>query len=274
MEEMTETLSEKMKRYENENITKLKSKTPVIIRLDGKAFHTFTKDLDKPFDKDLSDIMQYTAMGLANEIQNVKFIYSQSDEISLLLTDWDNPNTDTWYGYRVQKMTSVSASIATVKFNQAVMKVIAKYKDILSEPVVVYRDGKFYRADDISSLENKELKWAIWENKQFKAIFDSRAFNLPMEEVSNYFLYRYRDAKRNSIQALAQSEFSQKQLANVSCPEMIAMVKEKTGLDYNKLSSVQKVGFAIYKDDNGNWLLDKEVPDIYENREYVEKWLK
>ena len=263
MEEMTETLSEKMKRFESENITKLKPKTPVIIRLDGKAFHTFTRGLTKPFDKDLSDIMQYTAMKLAEEIQNVKFIYSQSDEISILLTDWDNPNTDTWYGYRVQKMTSVSASVATLAFNEKIERLTSEYWSKMMSKYIPWEEEKLYKE-----------RYDIWKSKKFKALFDSRAFNLDLDEVSNYFLYRYKDAKRNSAQALAQSEFSQKQLVNVSCPEMIEMVKEKTGIDYNDLPSVQKVGFAIYKDDNGNWLLDTEVPDIYENREYVEKWLK
>lgn len=263
MEEMTETLSEKMKRLENEVTIKLKPKTPVIIRLDGKAFHTFTRGLDKPFDKDLSDIMQYTAMKLAEELQNVKFIYSQSDEISILLTDWDNPNTDTWYGYRVQKMTSVSASIATLAFNEKVLDTTSKYWSLMMTKDIPWEDEKLYKE-----------KYDLWKSKKFNALFDSRVFNLDKEEVSNYFLYRYKDAKRNSAQALAQSEFSQKQLAGVSCPDMIEMVKEKTGVDYNELSSLQKVGFAIYKDEDGNWLLDKEVPDIYENREYVEKWLK
>ena len=263
MGDITETLSEKMKRLENKDVVKLQSKTPVIIRLDGKAFHTFTKGLDKPFDKDLSDIMQYTAMSLASEIQNVKFIYSQSDEISLLLTDWDKSTTDTWYGYRVQKMTSVSASIATLAFNENILDTTSKYWGLMMTKDISWEDEKLYRE-----------KYDLWKSKKFKALFDSRVFNLDKEEVSNYFLYRYKDAKRNSAQALAQSEFSQKQLVGVSCPDMIEMVKEKTGIDYNELSSLQKVGFAIYKDEDGNWLLDKEVPDIYENREYVEKWLK
>ena len=271
--DVNETLADKMKRFETEVNIKLEVKKPVIIRLDGKAFHTFTKCLDKPFDKDLSEIMQYTAMKLAEEIQNVKFIYSQSDEISILLTDWDNPNTDTWYGNRVQKMTSISASIATARFNQAIMKVISKYKDIMAEPIVEFRNGKFYRADNIQ-LEGKELKFAIWNSKQFQAMFDSRVFNLEPEEVSNYFLYRYMDAKRNSIQALAQSQFSHKQLNGKKVEDMIEMVKEKTGIDYKELPSIQKVGFAVYKDEEDKWKLDLEVPDIYENREYVEKWLK
>lgn len=262
MEELVnETLSEKMKRYENETSYKLKVKEPVIIRIDGKAFHTFTKGLNKPFDEDLSFIMQYIAKSLAENIQNVKFVYSQSDEISLLLTDWDKINTAEWFGYRIQKMTSVSASIATASFNKYMMKVVDKYTDIMTKNI--YKEGP----DGISSKV-----WALWYNKQFQAIFDSRVFNIPKEEVSNYFLYRYKDAKRNSISALAQCYFSQKQLECKSTEEMIQMVKEKSGIDYESLSSLQKVGFAVYKE-NEDWVIDIEVPDIYENRYYVEKWL-
>ena len=263
MEEIIETLSEKMKRLEGESEIKLKSKTPVIIRLDGKAFHTFTKDLDKPFDVDLSNIMQYTAMKLAEEIQNVKFIYSQSDEISMLLTDWDNPNTDTWYGYRVQKMTSVSASIATLAFSQKVRNLTSEYWARMMARDIPWEEEQVYNR-----------KYDIWKSKKFIALFDSRAFNLDINEVSNYFLYRYKDAKRNSVQALAQSIFTQSQLEGKNIEEMIQMVNENSGIDYNTLSDLQKTGFAIYKDDNGKWKLDLEVPDIYENRDYIEKWIK
>ena len=265
MEDMlsTETLSEKMKRFENEINIKLQEKKPVIIRLDGKAFHTFTRGLEKPFDKDLSDIMQYTAMKLAEEIQNVKFIYSQSDEISLLLTDWKNPNTDTWYGYRVQKMASVSSSIATLAFNEKIGKLTSEYWTKMMAKDIPFEEEKMFKE-----------KYVLWKFKKFKALFDSRVFNLEPEEVSNYFLYRYKDAKRNSIQALAQSQFSHSQLEGKSVSELIDLVKENSGIDYNKLPNLQKTGFTIYKDEDDNWKIDLDVPDIYENREYVEKWLK
>lgn len=259
----TETLSEKMKRFENETNMKLQVKTPVIIRLDGKAFHTFTKGFTKPFDEDLSLMMQYTAMKLAEELQNVKFIYSQSDEISVLLTDWDNPNTDTWYGYRIQKMTSVSASIATLAFNEKLGQLTSEYWSKMMQKYISREEEEYYKD-----------RYYLLKSKKYKALFDSRTFNLQPEEVSNYFLYRYKDAKRNSAQALAQSEFSHKQLDGVSCTEMIQLVKEKSGIDYEELSSLQRSGFAIYKDEEGNWKLDTNVPDIYENRDYIEKWLR
>ena len=265
MEDMldTETLSEKMKRFESELDVKLQVKTPVIIRIDGKAFHTFTNGLEKPFDKDLSEAMQYTALKIAEEIQNVKFIYSQSDEINILLTDWDNLNTDSWFNYRIQKLVSVSASMTTSLFNKKLNEITSNYWSRMMARDIPYDDEKYYTN-----------KYELWKSKKFKALFDSRAFNMPKEEVSNYFLQRYMDAKRNSVLALAHNIFTQSELENVNVQDMIAKIKEKSEVDYMKLPSIQKVGFAVYKDENNKWKLDLEVPDIYENRDYVEKWLK
>lgn len=267
--EQSETLAEKMKRFESASNMSLVPKTPVIIRVDGKAFHTFTKGLDKPFDVNLSEIMLNTALNLAKNIQNVKFVYSQSDEISLLLTDWDNPNTDTWYGYRVQKIVSVSSSMATLFFNQQLYYTKCDFEIKLSNYNINGKNDDDYD-DVVCKLASKMWKWKL--KYEEGAMFDGRAFNLPKEEVSNYFLWRYRDAKRNSIQALAQNLFSQKKLQNKSSLEQIEMIKKEKDIDYNSLTSLQKVGFAIYKKED-EWFVDTEVPDIYENRDYVEKWL-
>ena len=114
-----EKLSEKMKRLENETNYKLKRKKPVILRIDGRSFSKFTKNLDKPFDKDLSRLFQVVTIDLHKEMDNVKFIYSTSDEISILMTDWTNDNTEAWYNYRLQKLSSIASSVVTAKFNKA-----------------------------------------------------------------------------------------------------------------------------------------------------------
>lgn len=104
--------------YENRSKTFLTRRTPVIIRIDGKAFHTYTKSLNKPFDEGLIDDMITTTIHLCENIQGAKAGYCQSDEISILVTDYENLETDAWFNYNVQKMTSVSASIATGIFNK------------------------------------------------------------------------------------------------------------------------------------------------------------
>ncbi|MEM4260957.1 MAG: tRNA(His) guanylyltransferase Thg1 family protein, partial [Candidatus Woesearchaeota archaeon] len=151
------SIDDRMKRYENVNRYSLIRRTPVIIRLDGKAFHSFTKDLDKPFDEDLHNTFKQTVFYLVSQIQGAVFAYTQSDEISILLRDWDTLTTDAWFDYNIQKMASVSASIVTAKFNM------------------------------------------LWHKSNKIAFFDSRVFNLPKEEVCNYFIWRQQDATKNSI---------------------------------------------------------------------------
>lgn len=253
---VAETLSDRMKEYENITQTKLIKKQPVIIRLDGKAFHTFTKNLTKPFDIDLSKAFEYTCIKLKEKIDNVKFIYSQSDEISLLLTDLDKLTTDAWYDYRIQKIVSVSASLATMYFNEYVDKICNNYKELYD-----YTGNEEYKAKSI-----------IWQSKKYKASFDSRAFNLPMFEISNYLIYRIKDAIRNSKQALGQSYFSHKELSNKSANDIISMVKECSGIDWNELSNRQKQGFCLYKDkDTNKWIFDEDIPDIVNNREFIDR---
>jgi len=117
------TLGDRMKTYyENRSQTYLTRYTPVIIRLDGCHFHTFAKGFCKPFDKLLAKTMQMTTKYLCENIQGVKFAYTQSDEISLLLIDYNKEDlsiqTEAWFDYRVQKIVSVAASLATFAFNK------------------------------------------------------------------------------------------------------------------------------------------------------------
>jgi len=114
--------SRMIENYENRAKTYLTRRMPVLIRLDGKSFHTFTKGMSRPFDKLLSETMQETTKYLCENIQGCKIGYTQSDEITLLLTDFDKLDTDAWFDYNVQKMCSISASLATLAFNMIFSK--------------------------------------------------------------------------------------------------------------------------------------------------------
>ena len=120
MSNKKDSLGDRMKEnYENRAKTYLVRRMPVIIRLDGKAFHTFTKAFKKPYDEIFHNTMNATMQYLCENIQGCKVGYTQSDEITLLLTDYDTLTTDAWFGYGVQKMCSVAASMATLAFNKA-----------------------------------------------------------------------------------------------------------------------------------------------------------
>lgn len=246
------TLSDRMKDYEVVSDYRLTKKTPVIVRIDGKAFHTYTKGLDKPFDNILSEAMNYVCRKLIEIIQGCKFAYTQSDEISLLLTDWDKLTTDCYFDYRVQKMVSVLASAATMYFNQYIVS-----------KVLYWQKGK-------SELSEKLFgKWAV---KAGYAMFDARAYNLPKEEVCNYFIWRQEDASRNSIQSLGRSKFSFKQMLNKKNNEVQDMLFNEYNINWNFIDTKWKRGFAVYRDEDGI-KSDFEIPLFKQNRAFIDKYL-
>jgi tRNA(His) 5'-end guanylyltransferase len=186
------------------------------MRLDGKAFHTLTRHCKKPFDNDFIDAMNSTALKLCNEIQGAKCAYVQSDEISILITDFDTLETCAWYDYNIQKMVSVSAAIASVIFT------------VESGGVRVNR-----------------LRPSIILNKP--AYFDSRVFNVPIEEVTNYFIWRQKDWERNSMQMLGQAHFSQKQLHGKSNLEVGRMLMHEKNVNWFALEQRLRTGTFICK---------------------------
>ena len=119
MAKKNDSLGNRMKGYEGVSRNFLTRRVPAIIRLDGKAFHTFTKGMEKPFDLVLTQAMQETMKYLCENIQGCVLGYTQSDEITLVLTDYATIQTDAWFGYNIQKMCSVSASMATMAFNRS-----------------------------------------------------------------------------------------------------------------------------------------------------------
>lgn len=112
-----------MKAYEESYSFNFTKRTPIIIRLDGKNFSTYTKQLNRPFDDRMVEMMKETVLYLMNNIQGCVFAFSQSDEISLFLRDYDTLKTESWFGSNLQKIVSVSASMATAKFNQLAGKI-------------------------------------------------------------------------------------------------------------------------------------------------------
>lgn len=238
------TIMNRMKsNYENRSKTFLTRRTPVIIRLDGKAFHTYTKGLKKPFDEGLIEDMEATTKFLCENIQGVKLGYCQSDEISLLLTDYETLDTQAWFDYNVQKIVSISASIATAKFN---------------ELRLIRNCTGWRRNEDNSETLSFDLPFNIL------ATFDSRAFNIPKEEVANYFLARQKDAVKNSIAILAQSLYSPKELHKKNQSDMQELCWQK-GHNWNDLNYKKKRGCTIIK-------VEKQLDDGLGNMFKRGKW--
>ena len=260
-------LGDRMKEnYENRAKTYLLRRTPVIIRLDGKAFHTFTRGFVKPFDKRLIEAMQETTLKLCQNIQGCVLGYTQSDEITLVLTDYQTLDTDAWFDYSVEKMCSVASSMCTLYFNRIFHN---KIREFVNEHAHVVNDTETY-GEELSNSVNKVIK-AYKNSIEKGALFDARVFNVPKEEVTNAVLWRQNDATRNSISSLAQAYFSHKELHGKNSSQMQDMLMEKHAINWNDLDIPKKRGTAIVKDDNGKWIIDEEMPILRgDGREYVE----
>lgn len=207
---MKRGLGDRMKsNYENRNKNYLTRRIPVIIRVDGRAFHTFTARLKKPFDLSYIRCIDKAAESVAAGMQGCVAYYSQSDEVSFLLMDNMNNDTQAWFDYNKSKIETIAASSMTYYFN-----------------------------------ELKRLEGISYQ----QALFDARSFNIPKDEVPNYFLWRARDWYRNSVGMLAGSLYSSKELENKSVEERKKMILIKGG-DWDALAPRLKGGnFRVLRD--------------------------
>jgi tRNA(His) 5'-end guanylyltransferase len=211
---MIDELGNRMKHnYENATKTYLVRRMPVIIRLDGKSFHTFTKGFNKPFDDVLANTMKKTMKYLCKNIEGCVFGYTQSDEISLLLVDYKNLNTEPWFNYSVQKCVSVAASMATMAFNKYFPQIIRE------------QFGEFF--EDIYSDEDEKYLDALDKAMERGAMFDARVFNIPKEEVVNYFIWRQNDCYRNCINTVAQCMFDSSEIYHKSTEALKELVGDR-----------------------------------------------
>lgn len=242
--------------------TKLMRRTPVAIRIDGKAFHTFTRGFKKPFDDILIKSMQDTTKYLCENIQGCVLGYTQSDEITLILVDYKNLDTAAWFDYEVQKMCSIAASMATMAFNRVFSKYAEDYiKDYYDAWNTTKEDWRYCEA--LINALNKG------------AMFDARVFNIPKEEVTNLIYWRQLDATRNSIQMVGQANFSHKELQNKSCNMIQDMLLTQKDINWNDFPTYKKRGSCCIRcdgTDKSGWVIDEGIPIFKgEDREYIDK---
>ena len=252
---MKDALGDRIKKYYKDRFRyHLPRRTYTIIRIDGKAFHTYTRGLNRPFDDGLIEDMDETTAYLCKNIQGVKFGYVQSDEISLLLTDFDDISTDAWFDGNLQKMCSVAASLATAKFNQLRMMRYVKEKHDSGITNITY-----LFMENLSKIKQAE--------------FDARVFQIPSSiEVENYFIWRQQDATRNSISSVAQSMYSPKELHGKKTDEMQEMIFQK-GTNWNDFSPRKKRGGFVTKILMINGKPKQENQEIFIEDVVRNKWL-
>lgn len=261
--EKKNTLGTRMKEYEAVSKNHLMRRTPVIIRLDGKAFHTFTRGLDKPFDSDFVTMMQQTMLHLCENIQGCVLGYTQSDEITLVLVDYQNRDSCAWFDNQVQKIASISASMATLYFNRELSEMLRD----LEEDLVAAN----YSLPQAHMYETNSKKYDKWYDKEYRALFDSRVFNLPQYEVINNLIWRQQDATRNSINSVAQSLFSHKELQGISSKDLQNKMLIERDVNWNDYPTHLKRGCCAIKDSEGKWVLDINIPIFTEDRDYIDR---
>ena len=279
---VNDELGKRMKEnYENVAKTRLMRRTPVAIRIDGKAFHTFTKGFQKPFDEVLIKSMQQTMQYLCENIQGCVFGYTQSDEITLILVDYKKLTSSAWFDYEVQKVCSIAASMATMAFNkyfyQEVLEWYSKMKPttLADEQAIVAQVQVYKKAAETG------------------AMFDARCFNIPKEEVTNLIYWRQLDATRNSIQMVGQTYFSHAQLEGKNQNDIQEMLWQNCGINWNDFPTHQKRGSCVVKNEipvkscgdgrvvaklrdysalPNEWIIDTEIPIFKgDGREYIEQ---
>ena len=250
---VNDQLGQRMKTfYEQVPKYKLYRRTPVAIRIDGRAFHTFTRGFQKPFDEVLGNAMVRTMEYLCQNIHGAKLGYTQSDEITILLTDYDTLETDAWFDYEVQKICSIAASMATLAFN--------KY---FAEEVNAY-----FEQHEEGSFSTQAYFNTLFKAVEKGAMFDARCFNIPKEEACNLVYWRQLDATRNSVQMVGQANFSHNELQCLSCDMIQDKLFAERGINWSEFETRWKRGVAWTKETGIDW----NMPILKgEGRKYVDE---
>lgn len=237
---MSDPIGDRMKRYERAAKTALTWRVPVVVRIDGRAFHTYTKGCARPFDENLIAAMDACAVAVCEEAQGAALAYVQSDEISILLHGYRRLDSQPWFDNEVQKIVSISASIAAAEMTARSPSIFGAMK---------------------------------------RAHFDARVFVLPEAEVCNYFIWRQQDATRNAIQMMASAHYSHRELHCKNTSIMQEMLFQK-GVNFNDAPTRHKRGRCVIREhysldgaERHRWIVDNEIPVFTKDRAYVERHL-
>ena len=239
----SDSLGDRMKeQYERRSVRIRTGRMPLIVRVDGKAFHSYCRGCARPFDFKLIDVMNSVAVSLCEQMQGAQIAFVQSDEISVLLHNYKRHASTAWFDNKQSKIESVTASIAAANMTMLSERLFGSVRP---------------------------------------AYFDARSFVMPESEVNNYFVNRQQDWTRNSIAMLAQSMFSARELHGKSCAVMQEMTFQKSGKNWNDLPTFIKRGRCVVrqtyqvdgKPDRTRWVVDPEPPIFSADPSYIEQHL-
>lgn len=213
----SDSFGERCKRYEAASKQVLVPRTPVLARVDGRAFHTFTRWCARPYDTDFHACMWAAAAALCKDVAGCKLAYVQSDEINLLVTDYEDVSTQAHFDYEVPKLCSTAAATASVAF----------------------------LADFYKRFSDKAIR--MLQSGRGLPTFDARFYNVPREDVANVFLWRQRDAERNSLTMHAQAHYSHKELHGQGKAAKHDLLHAK-GINWSHLPTPRKRGVCVVRE--------------------------
>jgi len=274
---MADGLGDRIKKYEKAFNPAFPIRLPLILRLDGKSFHTMVKKWKclKPFDEDLIEAMFFTAKTLCENIAGAQVAYVQSDEITILVRDDMDVHSQPWYDKKINKIMSVAAAKASNAFN---------WKHLTC--------GGHEYEENFGDIVNMTDPFDL----NLMAEFDCRGFIVPEQEINNVFLWRMQDCTRNSVQMLARAHFSHKQLHKKNNNEIQDMLMSlDPPINWNDLPTHLKRGACIIKkavvkkitrrDEKGKvipgefseinrpaWVVDKEIPIFSQDKNYINQF--
>lgn len=234
-----DSLSVRMRGYKAAYDHVLTGRTPVLAHVDGIGFSQYTRKCAKPFDKALGDLMIDTAIDILERVQGAVLAYTQSDEITVLLHGYRTHATTPYRGNRVQKLVSD-----------------------MSGPTSAFFTQHSHRIWDEGRLEGVRA-----------AAFAAAIFLVPENDVNNFFLWRQKDAVRNSVQMQARSMFSHKQVDRKSVTDMKEMCRGK-GRAWEDLDARWQRGACVYRDLSGVVFVDRDIPLFNKDVSYVERHLR
>lgn len=203
-------LGDRMKRYEEPYRHTLPRRVYTVTRVDGRAFHSYLRGCERPYDTVFMAQMDEVAQALCKEISGARFAYVQSDEISVLSTDFGSHGTEPWFGGDLAKHLSLAAAVASAT--------LTRLRPVTAQGSPI-------------------------------ATFDARVFTLadPVE-VANYFLWRQKDAVRNSISMTAQTHFSPRRLHGVNTDQMQEMLWHEARVNWNDQPDGFKRGRVVFRE--------------------------
>ncbi|WP_063563014.1 tRNA(His) guanylyltransferase Thg1 family protein [Paenibacillus sp. O199] len=238
-----DNLGDRMKGYEDVSRIYLIKRTPIILRIDGKAFQTYTKGLERPFSSYLADCFWETTKYVAKEMMGVKVAYHQSDEVSFLLTNYHKVTTESWFDNNLQKMVSVAASLFTYKFNDLTRGVIDK--------------PALFDCRSFVLPKEEVVNYFIWRQQE------ASKNSVSMFAQSNF--------PHKALQGLNGSQLQEKlfQERNINWNDIPTWQKRGVCITKEQFSLETENGVAT----RTRWDVDMDIPIFTQDRSYIEKFV-